>query len=64
MEEISIQIQQLRQFSRLSRVIHLVDVAVSSRIRCMPFRLACIRLVNLIYSLVNYETLTLMSMHC
>ena len=43
MIELSLQIQQYQQVTPLSRVTHLVKVAVNARTGCMLFRLARIR---------------------
>ena len=64
MVELSIQIQQHQQVAQLSRVTNLVQVAIIARIDFILFRLARIRKVLLKQSLVRYESLTLMFMHC
>ena len=51
MVELSLQLQQHQQVTQLSRVTHLVQVAVSARTGCMLFRLARIRKVLLMSSL-------------
>ena len=54
MVELSLQFQQHQQVTQLSRVTHLVKVAVSARTDCMLFRLARIGKVLLMSSLVRY----------
>ena len=64
MVELSLQLQQHQQVTQLSRVTHLVKVAVSARTDCMLFRIARIGKVLLMSSLVRYVSLTLMLTHC
>ena len=47
MVELSLQLQQYQQVARLSRVTHLVQVAVSARTGCMLSRLSMITMVIL-----------------
>ena len=47
MVDLSLQLQQHQQVAQLSRVTHLVQVAVSAKTSCMFFRLARIRMVLL-----------------
>ena len=51
----SLQLQQHQQAARLSRVTHVVQVAISAKIR-----IARIRKVLVMYSLIHYVSLTLM----
>ena len=64
MVELNLHILQHQQVAQLSWVTHLVQVAVSARTDFMLFKLARIRKVLLMQSLVRYESLTLMFMHC
>lgn len=64
MVELSLQLQQHQQFARLIRVTHLVQVAVNARTSCILFKLARIRKVLLMYSLVCDKSFTLMFMYC
>ena len=58
MVELSLQIQQHQQVARLSRVTLVVHVALCAITGCMLFRLARIRKVLLMSSLVRYVSLT------
>ena len=64
MVEINLELQQHQQVTRLSRVTHLVLVAVCARTGCTLLRLPRITKVLLMQSLVCYESLTLLFMHC
>ncbi|MCQ8077614.1 hypothetical protein NP267_24030 [Salmonella enterica] len=56
MVELSLQLQQHQQVARLSRVTHLVQVAVNTKIGCMLSRLARTTKILLMWSLVRYES--------
>ena len=55
MEKLSVKIQQHQQVTKLSKVIHRVQVAVSARTGCIFFRLAMIKKALLMKSMVRYE---------
>ena len=62
MEMLSLQLQQHQQFAQLSRITHLLEVAVGARIGSMFFKISRIR--NILHVvMVCYESLTLMFLH-